>query len=392
MPAVFHLLLCLALLLTACAQSDAPATPEARSITARILRLALTEAQECRSLPGQVQARNSVTLASKTSGTVTEILAREGDALTAGQAILRIDDAELRLREQSVRATAGQASLEGKALAARKVQAKATLDRLEKLLGQSAVSRDDVDKARAEFEALANQEKALAAQSSAAGFQGAEIRALMRYSTVSSPLDGVLTRRLVDLGSFVQAGTVLAEVDALTSGFDLVARADESLLGRISEGMNVVALIPSLSRTPFLTTLTAVIGQVDTASRSFRVKAALAGSPSPGMFGKVCVPVSKAKKLLAPLSALRPRGELNTALIVDEESMLRLRIVKTGELYQKAELDGQAFILQTGADHWAAAPEGAEILVEVLSGLSPEDEVVLDAPAVAREGDRLVRE
>jgi len=392
MPAFSHLLLCLALLLAACGQSDAPATPEARTITAKTLRLTLTEAKECRSLPGQVQSRNSVTLASKTSGTVTQILAREGDALTAGQAILRIDDAELRLREQSVRATAGQAGLESKALAARKTQAKATLQRLEKLLQQNAVSRDDVDHARAEYEALASQEKALAAQSSAAGFQGAEIRALMQYSTVSSPLDGVLTRRHVDLGSFVQAGTVLAEVDDLTSGFDLVARADESLLGRMNEGMNVVALIPSLSESPFLTTLTAVIGQVDTASRSFRVKAALAGSPSPGMFGKVCVPVSTANKLLVPQSALRPRGELNTALIVDKDSVLRLRIVKIGGLYQKAELDGQTFILQTGADQWDAAPEGAEVLAEVLSGLSPEDEVVLNAPAVAREGDRLVRE
>lgn len=232
MPAFLHLLICLALLLAGCGQSDAPAPSEPRTIKAQTLRLALTEARECRSLPGQVQSRNSVTLASKTSGTVTEILAREGDALTAGQTILRIDDAELRQREQSVRATAGQAGLESKALAARKAQAKTTFDRMQKLLQQAAVSRDDVDRARAEYEALASQEKALAAQSSAAGFQGAEIRALMRYSAVSSPLNGVLTRRHVDLGAFVQAGTPLAEVDDLGSGFDLVAQADESQIGR----------------------------------------------------------------------------------------------------------------------------------------------------------------
>lgn len=392
MPALLHLLLCLALLLAACGQGDAPSRPEPRTIKAQTLRLALTEARECRSLPGQIQSRNSVTLASKTSGTVTEILAREGDALTAGQPILRIDDAELRQREQSVRATAGQAGLESKALAARKAQAKATLDRLEKLLRQNAVSRDDVDRARAEYEALASQEKALAAQASAAGFQGAEIRALMRYSTVSSPLNGVLTRRHVDLGAFVQAGTPLAEVDDLGSGFDLVAQADESLLGRINEGMSVVALIPSLSATPFLTTLSAVIGQVDPTSRSFRIKAALEGAPSPGMFGKICVPVGSAKKLLAPQSALRPRGELTTALIADKDSMLRLRVVKVGGVYQKAVLDGQTFILQAGTDRLDVAPEGAETLVEVLAGLSVGDEVVLDAPAVAREGDRLARE
>jgi len=380
-----------ALLLTSCGH-DAPPKAEPRTIKAGTLSLSLTEARECTSLPGEVQSRNSVTLASKVSGTVTEILAQEGDSLAAGQTILRIDDAELRQREQGVRSTAGQASMEGKALAARRAQAKATFDRMQKLLDQNAISRDDVDRARAEYEALASQEKALAAQSSAAGFQGAEIRALMQYSTVTSPLKGVLSRRHVDLGAFVQAGTPLAEVDDLTSGFDLVARADESLLGRISQGMTVVALIPSLSAAPFLTTLSAVIGQVDPASRSFRVKAALDSTPSPGMFGKVCVPVGAAKKLLVPRSALRPRGELTTALIVDGESILRLRIVKTGGIYQKAVLDGQTFILQTGTDQLGAAPEGAEILVEALSGLSVGDEVVLDAPDVAREGDRLVRE
>ncbi len=392
MPLFLRLLPLLAVLLLASCGQDAPPKAEPRSIKAKALRLSLTEARECTSLPGQVQSRNSVTLASKVSGTVTEILAQEGDSLAAGQAILRIDDAELRQREQGVRSTAGQANLESKALAARRAQAKATFERMQKLLDQNAISRDDVDRARAEYEALTSQEKALAAQSSAAGFQGAEIRALMQYSTVTSPLKGVLSRRHVDLGAFVQAGTPLAEVDDLTSGFDLVARADESLLGHISQGMTVVALIPSLSAAPFLTTLSAVIGQVDPTSRSFRVKAALDSAPSPGMFGKVCVPGGAANKLLVPRSALRPRGELTTALIVDGESILRLRIVKTGGIYQKAVLDGQTFILQTGMDQLAAAPEGAEILVEALSGLSVGDEVVLDAPDVTREGDRLVRE
>ena len=56
-------------------------------------------------------------------------------------------------REKSMRATAGQAGLESKALQARKAQAKATLERMQKLLRQAAVSRDDVDRAQAEYEA-----------------------------------------------------------------------------------------------------------------------------------------------------------------------------------------------------------------------------------------------
>lgn len=385
------LLIPLALLLAACGQEKAPSASEPRSITAQTLRLALTEARECRSLPGQVQAKNSVILSSKLSGTVTEVLAKEGDRVTVGQPILRLDDAELRQREQSIRSSAGQAGLESRALAARRTQAKATFDRLNKLLAQGAISRDDVDRARAEYEALASQEKAMAAQSSAAGFQGAEVRELMRYGVVTSPLGGVLTRRHADLGAFVQAGAPLAEVDDLSSGFDLVAPADESLLGRLNPGMDVVALVPSLSPAPFLTTLSAVIAQVDPASRAFRVKAALAGTPSSGMYGKICVPVATSQKLLVPASALRRRGELVTALIVDDQSILRLRLLKIGGTYHKAVLDGRTFILQTGAEDLGAAPAGTEILVEVLSGLFAGEDVVLAAPDTAREGDRLTR-
>ena len=386
----FALFLVILLLLSACGQ-EAPEKPEPRSIKAATTRLTLTRASECTSLAGRVQSRNSVTLASKLSGTVVEVMAREGDRLEAGQPILRIDDSELRQREQSVRSSAGQATQEARALAARKAQARATLDRLEKLLEQNAVSRDSVDRARAEYEALASQERAMSAQSAAAGYQGAEIRALMEYSTVTSPLNGVLSRRYVDLGAFVQAGTPLADVDDLGSGFELVARADESLLGRIEQGMNVVAVVPAISEKPFLTTLSAVIGQVDPMNRSFRVKADLEKAPGPGLFGKVCVPTSMANKLLAPRSCLRQRGELTTALIVDQDSVLRLRIVKTGGVFQRAVIGGETFILQTGADRPADVPDGAEVLVEILSGLSEGDEVVVDAPDTAREGDRLVR-
>jgi len=179
MPLFLRTLLLLAILLLAACGQDAPPKAEPRSIKAGTLRLSLTEARECTSLPGEVQSRNSVTLASKVSGTVTEILAKEGDALTAGQIILRIDDAELRQREQGVRSTAGQASLEGKALAARRADLVLAVILMAVVFMLVAISRDDVDRARAEYEALASQEKAMAAQSSAAGFQGAEIRALM---------------------------------------------------------------------------------------------------------------------------------------------------------------------------------------------------------------------
>ncbi len=381
---VFTLVIC-----TACSQEPSSTKSEPHTVQARTIRLTQTEAQECRSLPGQVEAKNSVTLSSKLSGTVIEVLAVEGTLVRKGQPIMRIDDAELRQREQSIRSTTGQANLERQALAARSAQAKATSERMQKLLAMHAVSQDDAEKAKAEYEALASQTRAIAAQSAASGFQGEELKSLMAYSTVTAPISGVLTRRTADLGSFVNAGEPLATIDDAGDGFEIVSQADESLLGIIRKDMPVVAMIPTLAPEPFLTTLSAVIAQVDPANRAFRVKAAVNGtkSISAGLFGKICVPVAKGQKLLVPLAAIRPRGELATALIVDTAGILRLRLLKLGARYQKAVLGGQTFILENRSD----LPAGDEEMIEILSGLHAGEEVVIGAPDTAREGDKLIR-
>lgn len=378
-------------LVSGCGQDrSAPLPAASHPVRVATLRLAMTEARECRSLPGQVEAKNSVTLSSKLSGTVTEVLVEEGARVAKGQPILRIDDAELRLREQSVRSTAGQAGLERQALAARMAQARATHERMQRLLATHAVSQDDADRARAEYESLASQTRALAAQTAAVGFQGQEVRSLMAYGTVTAPMAGILTRRYADLGTFVSAGQPLAAVDDGGSGFEIAAQADESLLGLVRPGLSVVAAVPTLDAAPFLTTLTAVIAHVDPASRAFRVKAALdSPAASSGMFGKICVPVASGMRLLVPARALRPRGELLTAYIVDSSGVLRLRLVKVGARYQQAALGGQTFILAAAPGAPGAGADGE--LVEVLAGLHAGEEVVLDAPDTAREGDRAVR-
>lgn len=376
-------------LLAACGQSREEA-PKPRTVSAPTVRVGYQEALECSSLPGQVESRNSVVLSSKVSGTVTAVYAEEGALVQKGQPILQIDDSELRQREKSAQSTAGQAELQRQALAAKAALARTNLQRMEKLLEQKAVSRDDFDRARAEYLSLKSQEEALAASVASAGHQREEVRSLLAYSTVTAPLTGILAKRNVDLGSFVNAGAPLASIDDVQGGFDITAQGDETLLPRVRQGMTVLAQVPSLSQRPFLTELSAVVGHVDPATRTFKVKAELPAvdgnaTAHAGMFGKVCVPLSQARKLLVPAEAVRLRGDLPTALVVDQDGVLRLRLLKIGATYLRAEVGGKAYILQSQAE--AAPPEGA--LVEVLAGLSEGEIIVAGGSETLREGDHL---
>jgi len=390
-----------------CGQGDKPAEPA--TVSAPTVRATLYDARECRSLPGEVRSRNSVTLSSKISGTVVEVLAAEGAVVEKGQVILRIDDSEIRQRYQAVQSSAQQAVLERQALAARRDMAKTNLERMQKLFAQQVISRDELDRASMEYQALRKQEQALAASAASAGHQGAEAKSLLGYSVVAAPFRGVLSRRYVDQGAFVNAGAPLAAIDDVQGGYELEAQADESLMQQISQGMQVLGLVPSVSPGPFITRLTAVVGRVDPATRTFKVKAAYeaqaapepqadpaatgrqapAAQPHAGMFGKVCVPVARARKLLIPAAAVRQRGELATVLALDEKGVLRLRLVKLGGAYLKAELDGQAYIVQAQAEMLNDPGQASGVMLEVLSGLTEGEVVVAGGPDTLREGDRI---
>ena len=134
------LALAAALSLSACGGGDKQA--EAKSAQAPTVRAALYDARECRSLPAEVRSQNSVVLASKISGTVVEVMAAEGAVVEKGQAILRIDDTELKQRMQGIQSTAQQAGLERQALTARSALAKVNLERMQKLFAQQAISQD----------------------------------------------------------------------------------------------------------------------------------------------------------------------------------------------------------------------------------------------------------
>src|SRR5216683_5478568 len=65
-------------------------------------------------LSGRIEGDDSA-VAPKTSGKILEITVREGDTVTAGQVIARLDDAQVRAREDSARAALAdaQAKMQG---------------------------------------------------------------------------------------------------------------------------------------------------------------------------------------------------------------------------------------------------------------------------------------
>lgn len=162
---LFPLALMLAMLLAACGQSDAPeqaaATP-APGATAAALPVSRAAETGRVAAEGQLVPLEAADLAFQTGGVVAEVLASEGQAVVAGEALIRLDDAAI----QALVAQA-QAGVDAAAAGLAAAQSQATLAATQQQTAEAGVAAAEAQlalvQAGARPEQVAAAERALAA-------------------------------------------------------------------------------------------------------------------------------------------------------------------------------------------------------------------------------------
>lgn len=186
---------------------------------------------------GYVVAQTTSKVGAKLLGRVAEVLVREGDAVKAGDVLVRLDDADQR---------AGIAASRARALAARArvASARASLgetrrqfERERDLAAQGASARSVAEDLEARVHALEETANAAEADADAADAEHRQLEVNLRYMTVTAPIDGVVTAKPVEVGELVGPVTV-APVAELADFSTLVVETDvpEARLGFILKG------------------------------------------------------------------------------------------------------------------------------------------------------------
>lgn len=147
---------------------------------------------------GRVEARRSGALGFERAGMLTQILVREGDRVRRGEPLARLDRAVLQARRAELSAALASAE-------ANLALAKATRKRHQKSVKNGAVTRQALD------EAL---EGANAAEANAQLAQAriASIDVDLAKTELTTPFDGIVTRRVVDEGQVLSAGATVLEL------------------------------------------------------------------------------------------------------------------------------------------------------------------------------------
>jgi len=142
-----------------------------------------------------------------------------------------------------------------------------------------------------------------------------------RY-TVPAPIGGVVAELGAREGMTVAAGTPLFRINGLSTVW-VNAEVPESLAAQVRPGNLVEARAPALAGTLFKGKVTAILPEVNPATRTLKVRVELAnpaGSLVPGMFATVIFkPVSRVESLQVPSEAVITTGKRNVVIVAQGE-------------------------------------------------------------------------
>jgi len=188
---------------------------------------------------GTVNPVVSVQVGSQVSGKITQLMADFNSVVTKGQVLARIDQQPFNARVSQARASlkSGRGNLaKAKNMAN---QRKLELDRMAALRPQQFVSQADLDLATTNFRDAQAQVEVAQAQVDQAVATLASAELDLGYTTIYSPVNGIVVSRNVDVGQTVAASfqtpTLFVIAQDLTQ-MQVNANVSESDIGGVAEG------------------------------------------------------------------------------------------------------------------------------------------------------------
>jgi multidrug efflux pump subunit AcrA (membrane-fusion protein) len=306
---------------------------------------------------GTLAAVDQVTVSSETEGKVSKILADLGDRVTAGQALIQLDNEKQQYNFDLQKAALARALAQYGAAdpqhlpdiektpdvqkaSADLQQAKQSYDRTNELFRRTLVPRQTLDDAetalqskRASYDSSLQTAKNLRAsiQASEATMKLADRQ--FRDTQIRAPFDGYVEKRLVNLGELVKAQMpviTVVRVDPLK----VIAEIPEKMAPWIKDGQAVELHVDAYPTRAFEGKVSRISPAVNTATRAFPFEALVPNRDAvlkPGTFARVHIESSKEDQVLTlPYDALQYRYGVNRVFVVDDDK-LNVRELKIGD-------------------------------------------------------------
>jgi HlyD family secretion protein len=198
--------------------------------------------------PGEIEPRENVEISAQVSARIVDLPFDEGDRVKKGDVVVRLDNRDLaalldgakaQLRSEEARLDGSRAQL---------ANAEVELARRQKLVANGDIPQVELEAAQLEYDralsTLRQVEQGI--ESARANIRRAEKD--LDNTIITSPIDGIMTKRNAEVGETVvvgtlnNAGSVILEIADLDRMM-VKARVDEANIGKVKEGQKAVVYI-----------------------------------------------------------------------------------------------------------------------------------------------------
>lgn len=296
-------------------------------------------------LSGEVTAKQTANISTRMMGYINKIYVKPGDKVASGQLLVSISSDDILAKKAQVQAMITEAEAAAK-------NAQRDYERFKTLRNQNSVS----DK---ELENVALQNTSMNAKVQMARQQMNEVNAMLSYTNIRAPFSGVVTQKMVDEGSMANPGMPILTIEQ-NGELQVIASIPENYIQYVKVGDVAKMELKSLGAS--------IDGKVSELSPSafrtggqYSMKLAIDTKDKenirPGMYVNILIPNKTSEnitsKIMLDKSSIIYRDQLTGVYVVDDQSQANLRWIRLGKTIGNQ--------------------------VEVLSGLSQNDEIVSKA-------------
>ena len=275
----------------AAASAPAIAQSQIELASTDVMTAELRDITQGLAVSGTVKAVNYAVIKARVVGELKEVMAREGDAVNAGDVLARIDPTEYQRRWQQAAETASAAKSQMEI-------AQRTWDSNKALVDQGFISKAAMDNSIASYQGAVASHKAAIA--------GADVaRKALDDATLRAPFAGIVSGRAAQVGERVAIDAKIMElVDLSQLEVEVPLSPSESMDVRVGQ---VASLQVEDRQTHVGAKVKRISPSAQTGSRSVLIYLALdkAEGLRHGLFAKGILGMGKSQVLAVPLSAVR---------------------------------------------------------------------------------------
>jgi HlyD family secretion protein len=320
-------------------------------------------------------------------GQVTRLAVKEGDKVTKGQFLMEIDPRSARASSEAMQASLQATRSDLASASASLTQARADFDRAKANREAGIIATADFERARTAFETAQAAQETARRRTEQAAANVAQSHVGLGNSTITAPMDGVVTARRIELGETAvpgiqnQAGTVLLTVSDM-SKVEAEMEVDEASIPSVKQGQEAQVRIDAYPNQTFQGQVTEVGGSpmlktsINEATK-FTVKVWIKNPPltiKPGLSAQADIYTGSRDQALAiPFQALVMRE-------------IKLKAGETPKPGAAREEEG-VFLMEGGKAKFVTVKTGlmGDLSVEVLSGLKGEESLITGPNRVLRD-------